>query len=354
MAAPIPVLAPVMTITGSSATERVSSSRRKYPGRTVDATEARFPRVRASNGHYESFYLKACHPEEPLGVWIRYTVHKKPDEEPTAAVWFTFFEAGADGGPVAAKESGAVPVAGEGGWVRVGDASGIGDGRAFGWAGNAWWELSFESDEEPLFHLSSDWMYRAPLPKTKLCSPLPAARFSGRMGVGDRQISLDGWRGMVGHNWGAEHAERWIWLHWVTDEGDWLDVAIGRVIIGGDDDPVDRERRRVPRGRAPRDRRPPRLRHPRGARRVRVPHQRPRDLGAGDVRAPIEDTVGWVYADPAGGEHHSLNCSIADMLVRIEPKERPHRAFEIRGSAAYELGVREDDHGVKIQPFPDG
>ncbi len=152
-----------------------------------------------------------------------------------------------------------MPVAGEGGWVRVGDASGIGDGRAFGWAGNAWWELNFESDEEPLFHLSSDWMYRAPLPKTKLCSPLPAARFSGRIGVGDRQISLDGWRGMVGHNWGAEHAERWIWLHWVTDEGDWLDVAIGRVIIGGDDHAVDRERRRVPRGRAPRDRRPPRL-----------------------------------------------------------------------------------------------
>jgi hypothetical protein len=75
---------------------------------------------------------------------------------------------------------------------------------------------------------------------------------------------------------------------------------------------------------------------------------------SGQVKAPLEDTVGWVYADPAGGEHHSLNCSIADMLVRIEPKERPHRAFEIRGSAAYELGVREHDHGVKIQPFPDG
>ena len=30
------------------------------------------------------------------------------------------------------------------------------------------------------------------------------------------------------------------------------------------------------------------------------------------------------------------------------------RALEIRGSAAYELGVREQDHGVKIQPFPDG
>ena len=70
----------------------------------VNPTEARFPGIRASAGHYESYYLKACHPEEPLGVWIRYTVHKPPDEEPKGSVWFTLFEAGA-GGPVAAKET---------------------------------------------------------------------------------------------------------------------------------------------------------------------------------------------------------------------------------------------------------
>ena len=37
---------------------------------------------------------------------------------------------------------------------------------------------------------------------------------------------------MVGHNWGAQHAERWIWLHGVTEEGDWLDAAIGKVKLG--------------------------------------------------------------------------------------------------------------------------
>ena len=39
---------------------------------------------------------------------------------------------------------------------------------------------------------------------------------------------------------------------------------------------------------------------------------------------------------------------------RVEPEERPVRALEIRGGAAYELGRARDDHGVKIQPFPDG
>ena len=39
------------------------------------------------------------------------------------------------------------------------------------------------------------------------------------MRVGERQIELDGWPGMVGHNWGAQHAERWIWMHGAGFEG---------------------------------------------------------------------------------------------------------------------------------------
>jgi hypothetical protein len=37
---------------------------------------------------------------------------------------------------------------------------------------------------------------------------------------------------MVGHNWGSQHAERWIWLHALSESGDWLDAAIGRVRLG--------------------------------------------------------------------------------------------------------------------------
>ena len=94
------------------------------------------------------------------------------------------------------------------------------------------WELTLEGAEEPLFHLPRGWMYRARLPRTKLLSPAPAARFSGRLSVDGREIPVDGWRGMAGHNWGAQHAERWIWLHGITADGDWLDAAIGRVKLG--------------------------------------------------------------------------------------------------------------------------
>ena len=41
---------------------------------------------------------------------------------------------------------------------------------------------------------------------------------------------------MVGHNWGSEHAERWIWLHGIAFEDApeaWLDVALGRLKLAG-------------------------------------------------------------------------------------------------------------------------
>ena len=39
---------------------------------------------------------------------------------------------------------------------------------------------------------------------------------------------------MVGHNWGAEHAERWTWIQANEfREGDgWFDAALGRIKVG--------------------------------------------------------------------------------------------------------------------------
>ena len=81
---------------------------------------ARFPAVAVADGHYESFYLKACHPVDPVAVWIRYTVHKAPESQPTGSVWFTLFDAAADG-PRAVKATLAGPETGEGRHVEIGD-----------------------------------------------------------------------------------------------------------------------------------------------------------------------------------------------------------------------------------------
>jgi hypothetical protein len=319
-------------------------------GVAVNPTEARFPAVPARAGHYESFYLKLCRPGEPLGAWIRHTVHKRPGEPPVGSLWFTLFE---EGEPRASKLTLPAPVSGGGSWIRLGESV-LGEGSAVGAAepGVAW-ELRFETTEPPLFHLPRAWMYRARLPRTKLLSPAPAARFDGSLSVDGREIAVEGWRGMVGHNWGAQHAERWIWLHGLTPEGAWLDAAIGKVRIGPLVTPW------VGNGAISIDGR----RHALGGPGVKV-HEAPdrcqfllRGRGIavrGTVAAPRERVVGWVYADPDGSEHHTVNCSIADMHLSVERKGRSPLELAVPGGAAYELGMRERDHGMAIQPYPDG
>src|ERR1041385_1641984 len=162
-----------------------------------DPTRARFPDIPHDAGHYESFYLRAAHPSRPLGIWIRYTVHKRPGEEPKGSLWFTLFDVEA-GGPTAVKgtEPGAsVPT--DGGFIEIAGAT-FGPATVAGRAGGASGALRHPAAAEPLLHLPRDWMYSAKLPRTKTLSPAPAALYSGSVTVGDRTIELDSWPGMVG------------------------------------------------------------------------------------------------------------------------------------------------------------
>jgi hypothetical protein len=319
----------------------------------VDPTEARFPNVPEKAGHYESFYLKLCHPSEPLGAWIRYTVNKRPGAPPTGSLWFTLF--GFEE-PRAAKLTVPAPEAAVDEWIRVGEAR-LEPGAATGSiSADAAWELRFEGGEAPLFHLPRPWMYTSRLPRTKLLTPLPGSRFDGALAVDGRSVPVDGWRGMVGHNWGAQHAERWIWLHGLTDDGDWLDAAIGKVKLGPLTTPWVANGALSLAGE----------RHALGGLGRRVEVDESPDSCAfllpgkgmrvrGTVSAPRERFVGWLYADPDGGEHHAVNCSVADMRLVVErPGEGRGWELTVDGGAAYELGMREHDHGMEIQPYPDG
>ncbi len=323
---------------------------------------ARFPDVALSAGHYESFYLKACHPTEPLGIWIRHTVHKRPATAPQGSLWVTLFDA-REAAPWAVKTTTPDVGAGPNLYIRVGESR-FEPGRALGSASadgrSASWDLALESAEQPFRHLPRGFMYRAPLPRTKLLSPYPDARFSGRVEAGGRTVELDGWRGMVGHNWGAQHAERWIWLHGAGFEGDesaWLDAALGRIRIGSRTTPW------IANGVLSLGGTRHRLGGIGAARRTEV-DERPdgctftlpgKDLTVqGRVGAAPKDFVGWVYADPDGSEHNTVNCSISDMTLAVSRPAQPPLTLTLAAGAAYELGMRERDHGIPIQPFPDG
>jgi hypothetical protein len=294
---------------------------------------------------YESHYLRAVDPARPRGAWIRHTSYQRPGEARTGALWCTVWDPEA-GPPYAVKQSLPAPSPPDG--VRfAGSASAMGH--------SASWELEAAGEEAGLRHLPHAWMYRAPLPRTKLESPRPDAVFVGWVEAGGRRTEVAGWRGMVGHNWGSEHAERWVWLHAVgfaEAPGAWLDVALGRVRVGRAVTPwiangalsLDGARHRLG-----------------GISRVRstVVDARPGSLravvgGAGatiraTVSAPLDQTVAFQYLDT----HHALNCSIAEVHLRVERPGRPALELATAFGGAYELGLREKDHGVPVEPFPD-
>jgi hypothetical protein len=325
-------------------------------------TQPRFPGLSQDAGHYESFYLKACHPTDPVAIWIRYTVHKRPGSAPLGSLWFTLFDRREDG-PWAVKLTTPEVGAGPDHYIHVGDSR-FEPGRVAGTASvdgrDASWELSFTSSEPPFRHLPRDFMYSAPLPRTKLLSPYPDARWSGRVEAGGRVVELDGWRGMVGHNWGAQHAERWIWTHGAGFEGHddaWFDGALGRIKIGPWTTPwvangvlcLDGVRHRLGGlgsiSRTEVDESP-----------IGCSFTLPgKDITVqGHVEADRKDFVGWIYADPDGSEHNTVNCSVSDMTLTVSRPAQPPLTLTVSAGAAYELGMREKGHGMPIQPFPDG
>jgi hypothetical protein len=325
---------------------------------------ARFPGVAAKAGHYESFYVKACQPGGGRGIWIRHTVHKRPEAEPNASIWFVFFDREAEG-PRATKVT--VPAAElsapAGSWIRV-DGAEVGPGRARGAvdtdAVQASWDLTFSGDAEPCKYLPSDRLYETRLPKTKFVAPFPDARFNGQLELDGETIELAAWPGMIGHNWGSEHAERWVWLEGTGFEGSpdtYFDAGAARIALGPWTTPW------VPSGMLMLEGEPHRL-GGFGQIRDATIEESPGECSfvlpgkdmvvRGKVSAPKKDFVGWVYADPKGPEHNTINCSVADLALTVERPALPPLQLSLPGGAAYELGMRETNHGIPVQPYPDG
>ena len=160
-------------------------SRRRTRNAAVTITDMAptpiFPQTKLDAGMYESFYLRAVSPEEPVGVWIRYTAHKRPGQAPQGSIWCTVFDA-KRGAPFMHKHTTAelaAPRRMRLGRDRPGLASGTGP-VAEGVCGPARWSLRFEPAAAELRHLARSWLYKAPLPRTKPTSPAPAATFDGR------------------------------------------------------------------------------------------------------------------------------------------------------------------------------
>jgi hypothetical protein len=306
-------------------------------------------------------------PAEPVGVWLRYTVRKPPGRAPSGSLWCTVFDA-RRGRPFMHKSSTDDLRVPADGWIAVGDSA-IGADYAHGHCGQAHWSLRFASRERELRHLAPEWLYRTPLPRTKLTSPAPAASFDGTIELAGRDaIELRGWPGMVGHNWGSEHAERWIWLHalaFAEEPGAWLDVALGRLLIAGRMTPwvangalcLDGERHRLGGLTA----RPTRVDESPDGCSLALGGTHGLKLHA-SVEVPTQSAAGWRYADPDSerspvAQHDVLNCSVAAVELTVNTPDGGSRTLHSEHGGAYELGMRtvegagERGHGVPLAPF---
>jgi hypothetical protein len=185
---------------------------------------------------YESYFVEAASPDGSRAIWIRYTTHRERGGARRGTLWFTDFRHG----EVRAAQQRDLPVeALDGGGLRFGPGTQIDPSGAVGALHaeevDASWSLDFSGDAAPLEHLGKPRLYELPVPKTKLTSPIPDATISGTVQTFDEELGVDGWRGAVGHNWGAQHADRWLWLHGSGFDGDptaWVDLGLARVRIG--------------------------------------------------------------------------------------------------------------------------
>jgi hypothetical protein len=315
-----------------------------------------FPGVSAGRGLYESVFAVLVHPDQPRALWVRTTVQKRPDEAATGALWVTWFdETGVRAGKLTGLPAAPVDEGLECGPARQGPGGTRGaielDSLTAGW------DISFAPRADPLEHLTPSVLYRAPLPRTKATSPVPDLEASGSLTVAGNPVDLTGWTGMLGHNWGTEHAARWIWLRVSglgADGSGWLDAVLARVRVGPALTPwtgfgaltLDGERYRLGGllSRAARVAlRPDRAEVTLTGRRVRV---------TTTATVPLAATVGWEYAGPGGHRHEVVNSSVATMQVGLEVDGR---SLDLQSARRGVLEVGGDTRAfdVLLQPFAD-
>jgi hypothetical protein len=300
-------------------------------------------------GRYESWFVSARDPAGPRALWVRHTRTWPPEPRSDAGgggaegresvgLWCTLFEPE----PNAVKQTlSAFPPD-----ALAGPRGFRGAARAGGHA--AEWELALAGEEPPLRLLRPALLYRTRLPRTKTEAPLPDGIVTGRLTFDGRRVEIAGWRATVGHNWGAEHAERWVWLHADLEDG-WLELVLARIRLGRTLTPwlgggaLSLGLHRLAVG-GP-------------GRRARVAAAPGRlDARVGGVRAavdaPLEHTVAFGYGDPAGGPGREvLHAAAATFRVRVERRGRP--PLELAGTGAYELGSRDAGGAVPLQPYLD-
>lgn len=311
-------------------------------------------------GHYESYFLRANHPQRALAFWIRYTFFspKGRPGEAEGELWAVFFN-GERGRVTAVKEC--FPLADceigtEGLDLRIGDAH-LGDACLLGSVTSGRhaidWTLGYASCQPPLL-LMPEPMYGRAFPKAKVLVPAPCAYFSGEMLVDGERIGVDDWCGSQNHNWGSRHTDTYAWGQVAGFDGApdvFLECSTARVKVGpfwtpamtlfvlriGDTEFALNSVTQALRTQGEFD--------------FFSWEVRARAAGIAVVMrisAPRSRFVGLRYPNPPGGVKTCLNSKLASCELTVEQTGQPTRRYATRHRAAFEILTDRRDHGVAM------
>lgn len=218
----------------------------------MTATDDNRPRFRAGTDHVESWFVRANDPASARALWLKATVLTRADGTSVAEAWCSVFDGrrtqafrhdvplddadfghGPDG-----LDAGVGPLV-----LGLTESSGTSRGELDRPTGRVAWDLAFERRPgrlgEPLSLFPTLSLFPklrlvdAPVPRNKLLTPFPVARFAGTLSWGDDRWDLTDWVGMQGHNWGAAHSPEYAWGQCVFPDGDAVvEGASGRIELG--------------------------------------------------------------------------------------------------------------------------
>ncbi len=219
------------------------------------------------------------------------------------------------------------------------------------------WDMAITQAQPAFRLLRPAVLYRAPLPRTKLEASVPDGLVTGMLDVDGHPVAVEGWRGTVGHNWGTEHADRWVWLHaagfGAAPQG-WLELVLARVKVGPVRSPwmamgaLSLGGELIPLGGLGRR---PRVSASPGQLTARIPS--PRAWLALIVMAREDDAVAVAYADPLGGTRAVRHAALATVELRLHRQGESELTMS-GNNGAYEYGTSQGLPGIVLQPLPEG
>ena len=314
-----------------------------------DSHEASEDDRRMSGAGYESWFVSARDPGSARALWIRHTVHRPREGPESAALWCTVVDPELSERPLVLKQVFAAhPAEATAGPARFRGSASMGPRTAR-------WELDIAASDAPLRPLRPGWLYAAPVPRTKLEATVPDGLIAGTLELDGQAVAVSGWRGTVGHNWGSEHADSWVWLHaagFAAAPDGWLELVLARIRVGRARSPwlaagalsVGGERFWV--GglgrRSQADVEP-------GALVARIPCP-----GASlelSVSTSAGDAVAVAYADPSGGSRRVRHAALASVDLTLHRKGGSDINLAT-SKGAYEYGTRQGMDEINIEPLP--